>query len=76
MLGREEIKKRFGTTATPPPGTETPHDVLRQGFIYLAEHIDQIMVDGREKSVALTELEMASMWAHKGLAMHLRGHTH
>jgi hypothetical protein len=72
MLGIDEIKKRFGSTATNPVGTEVEHNALRLYFIHLAEHIDQIMPDGREKSVALTELEMSSMWAHKGLANFFR----
>ena len=68
MLGPEEIAKRFGTTATPFPGTENPHDDLRRNFISLAQIIDVSMDDSREKSLALTELESASMWAHKCLA--------
>lgn len=34
----------------------------------LALHIDRLVPDGREKSVALTKLEEVVMWANAGIA--------
>lgn len=72
MLGPDEIQKRFGTTSTSPDGTVSSHDALRSLFENLANTIDGAMEDSREKSLALTELEAASMWAHKALANSFR----
>lgn len=72
MLGPDEIQKRFGTTAKSPAGTVSSHDALRSLFENLANTIDGVMEDSREKSLALTELEASSMWAHKALANSFR----
>lgn len=71
QLNREEIENRFGhhkaTIEGPNPSAET-HAVLRQLFKTMARKLDKTLPDGREKSIALTELESTSMWAHKALA--------
>lgn len=66
-----EIKSRFGShkaTIEGPAATATKHAELRRWFVVLATELDGILDDGREKAVAFTELETASMWAHKALA--------
>ena len=71
MIGKEEINHRFGThkaTIEGPAATAPAHAQLRMNFKHFAEILDQMLADGREKSVAFTELENASMWAHKALA--------
>lgn len=67
MLGRAEIKNRFGfhkgTDETIPFHAET-----RREFRRLGEWLDATLPDGRAKSVAFTELESAAMWAHKSIS--------
>lgn len=71
MIGRIEIENRFGFhkgTIEGPNATAPRHADLRRVFMDFAEHLDAVLPDGRAKSVALTELEAASMWAHKAIA--------
>ena len=72
MLGLNEIKNRFGFhkgTIEGPNATAPQHADLRTEFIYFAGSIlDERLPDGRSKSLAMTALEEASMWAHKAIA--------
>lgn len=71
MLGKEEIENRFGfhkATVEGENATLPKHSKLRILFRELAEELDELIPNGRAKSVAFTELENASMWAHKAVA--------
>jgi len=71
MIGHEEIENRFGHHKATLEGDEATlpkHIQLRAHFSSLAGFLDEILPDGREKSVMFTELENASMWAHKSVA--------
>ena len=57
-LTPEEIKNRFGYL----------HPKLRHEFISFASGLNEVLPDGQAKSVAMTELENASMWANKAVA--------
>lgn len=70
-VGKEEIENRFGfhkATIEGPNATAPNHIGVRLLFRQLAEGLDVILPAGRAKSVAFTELETASMWAHKAIA--------
>lgn len=70
-LGAEEIEKRFGfhkATIEGANATAPQHKDLREEFKQFATILDSYLPKGRAKSVALTELESASMWAHKAIA--------
>lgn len=70
-LGPEEIEHRFGfhkATVEGPNATLPRHRDTRLLFREFAERLDEILPAGRAKSVAFTELENASMWAHKAIA--------
>lgn len=70
-LGKAEIEHRFGfhkATVEGPDATLPRHRDIRLKFQEFAEFLDVMVVDGRAKSVMFTELENASMWAHKGVA--------
>ena len=71
MLGDEELENRFGFhkgTIEGPNATVPRHAALRTAFTSFATMLDDSLPDGRAKSVAMTELESASMWAHKSIA--------
>ena len=72
----EENRNRFGGTADEPGH---PHDYRcsvtvtglpdrETDMILDLPELDRILVPGRAKSVAFTELENASMWSHKAIA--------
>lgn len=69
-LSREEIEKRFGATllSTFPTAKDFQHEDLRLRFKEFAWTINQLVPEGRLKSLMLTDLESASMWAHKAVA--------
>lgn len=70
-LGRDEIQNRFGfhkATIEGPGATETKHRDLRIDFCMFANYLDTMLPPGRAKNIAFTELENASMWAHKAIA--------
>ena len=70
-LGPKEIEHRFGfhkATIEGENATLPKHRELRILFREFAEKIDEILPEGRAKSVAFTELENASMWSHKAVA--------
>ena len=45
------------------------HEDLRIKFIFLASYLDGLLPNGREKSLAHTALQEASMWAHAAVAL-------
>jgi hypothetical protein len=71
-LGKEEIENRFGFhkgTIEGSNATLPKHAELRFKFIEFAEYLDIVLPnEGRAKTIAFTELEAASMWAHKSIA--------
>jgi hypothetical protein len=71
MLGSDEVEQRFGTHKATIEGEEATlpkHQTLRAQFKAFANYLDGAMDDGREKSLAFTALEEASMWSHKAVA--------
>ena len=69
MLTDKEIQERFGphSARIECPENQADHAYLRDLFVIIAEDLNQDLPEGRAKSIALTELESASMWAHKSL---------
>lgn len=70
-LGQDEIGKRFGShkgTVDCPNSTSPKHHDLRLSFIGFAKLLDDLLPDGRAKSIAFKELEDSSMWANKAIA--------
>lgn len=71
MLSEEEIQKRFGKhkgTLEGPNPNEFKHADVRDFYSKFAEYLDTKLPDGRNKSLAMTALEEASMWSHKAIA--------
>ena len=71
MLGKDEIQKRVGfhkATVEGPNATLPRHREIRQDFVQFMNFLDWMLPDGRTKSIAMTHLEDASMWAHKSIS--------
>jgi hypothetical protein len=71
IIGAEEIEHRFGfhkATIEGENATLPLHRETRLAFREFAEFLDATLPAGRAKSVAFTDLENASMWAHKAIA--------
>lgn len=70
-LDNEEIKSRFGShkaTLEGPAATAPKHVSLRLDFQGFVRILNEKLEDGREKDLAMTALEEASMWSHKAIA--------
>jgi len=64
---KPEIEKRFTYHAPKNDQTER-YEWIRANARGLANLIDEKVPDSREKSLALTHLEQAVMWANAGIA--------
>lgn len=63
----EELRHRF--TYHPPTGDKVQrHQQVREAGRALAELVDGITYDCREKSLALTHVEEVVMWANAAIA--------
>lgn len=70
-IGEDEIESRFGFHNASIEGASATiprHARLRTLFKEFANELDTMIPHGRYKSLAFTELENASMWAHKSIA--------
>ena len=67
MVGKEELDKRF-TYHAPKPGQVQRYIEIREMAKAFAEVIDSLCPDSREKSLAMTKLEEAGMWANAAIA--------
>lgn len=72
MIGREEIEHRFGfhkATVEGENATLPRHRDTRLKYREFAEWLDENLPDSREKALAFTALQEASMWTHCAIAM-------
>jgi hypothetical protein len=64
---REETENKYGwhkgTDVTAPM-----HQQVRESFKVIHETLEDLLPPGRARSLALTELENAAMWANKSVA--------
>ena len=63
----EELRARFEYAATDGDQRERIA-LIRDEAIHLAIDIEEYVPDSRAKSIALTKLEEAAMWAIKGIS--------
>lgn len=67
---RKELENRFGYH----PGTNLTipmHETVRSAFLRHSENMFRLVPPSRERSLMLTALEEASMWANAGIARNL-----
>lgn len=67
MTGPAELETRF--TYHPPKGDQAErYELIRSWAHELAKTIERKVPDSREKSLAITHVEQAVMWANAGIA--------
>lgn len=62
-----DIRTRF-TYHPPDAAKAAKHMSIRQACMNLAHNLNDLLPDGREKSLAVTHLEEVMMWANASLA--------
>ncbi len=66
-MTHQEIVDKF-TYHPPSDAGAQRHESLSRVFVDLAEAVESLCPDGREKSLAFTSLEQAKMWASAAVA--------
>lgn len=67
-MAPEDIAHRFAFHAATTQEKRDAHTSVRQHCRQLADYINDNVPDGREKSLAITRIEEAMMWANAALA--------
>ena len=68
-MTQDDLDNRF-TYHKPKEGQPETYQALREAAKSLAEHINAVCPECREKSLAITELEASIFWANAGIARH------
>lgn len=63
----EYVRKAF-TYHAPDDRAKEAHSVMRECSRYIALQVMRWVPEGRERSLALTKIEEAMMWANAGIA--------
>ncbi len=65
-----DLENRFAYHKPKNEQTTRNHDLVRNLCQDLAEELNEVVPEGREKSLAITHLEQVMMWANAGIARH------
>ena len=65
---KHEIADRFFHHPPTTQEVEDAHKSIRSGCQNLAERLDKLCPDGREKALAMTKLEEVMFWANASVA--------
>lgn len=63
-----DLENRFSFHPTKDEETKMKHNSVRNRCFDLAEELNELVPEGREKSLAITHLEQVMMWANAGIA--------
>ena len=63
-----ELQHRFAYHPPKDEKIKRSHEQTRDLFHGMAHHINQMLPDGREKSLAITALEESMFWTNAGIA--------
>ncbi len=70
MHSSNDLENRHGFH----PGNDTTiplHEEIRIISLHFAQNLDRILPDSREKALALTAVQEASLWANAAVAVYL-----
>lgn len=67
-MEKQDIEKRFSFHPVRSDADRVAHEEMRDKAKKLAEFINLMVPDSREKSLSITALEEALMWANAGIA--------
>ena len=68
MMDREELDHRFKFHPADTDARRLAHTTARESVKELANKLNVLVPDGREKSLAMTKLEEALFWANAAIA--------
>jgi hypothetical protein len=63
-----DLENRFAYHAPKDEATKRAHERIREILFDVADEINDTAPEGREKSLAITHLEEAMMWANAAIA--------
>lgn len=67
MLSEDDLNNRFKFHPA-TEGKAHAHEDLRAACLLLAQMVNELVPDGREKSLSITHLEEVMMWGNAGIA--------
>lgn len=69
-MDSKELAHRFAYHKPSSEEVGDRHSYIRRELGALAEDLNELLPDGREKSTAITRLEEAMFWANAAIARH------
>jgi hypothetical protein len=63
-----ELRNRFEYHPPKGPETASAHEVTREACATMAEFLNVVVPEGREKALAMTHLETVMFWANAAIA--------
>jgi hypothetical protein len=67
-MDKKDLENRFGYHAPPNDTVKADHAAVRSLHHLLATQMNELLPDGREKSIVLTKLEESMMWCNAAIA--------
>lgn len=68
LMDSQDLDNRFAFHPATDDEKRAQHASARRGCGNLAAHLNDLLPEGREKSLAITKLEETMMWANAALA--------
>ena len=66
-----DIEHRFAFHPASEQEKRDEHTSARQSCRQLADHLDELLPEGREKALAITKLEETMFWANAAIARNI-----
>lgn len=69
-MKQKDLENTFAPYRKPTPTTTLKYEAIQNCVAGLAELINDLCPESREKSIALTDLQSTRMWANAAIAIH------